>query len=196
MKKIRKIIPVLCILLSFNACIVDDDVVEPQDTPELQRGDVEANRFEIKFTPKSGGGPSKTFEFYDTDGSGGNTPVTNETWELSFSSSGGIQSYDASIKFYLDSKEVTEQIDNRASNYIVCYRDMNTDNFRVNDSNLDSDGLRLGTQTTWQVIDDANNSGSESGSVRVTLNYIHLRKEGICDAGVRIFETTINYQHQ
>ena len=67
---------------------------------------------------------------------------------------------------------------------------MNTNNFRIGDSNLDANSSKLGTETTWQVL----NNGA--WNVKVTLNYIHLNKQGLCDAGVRIFESTINYQHQ
>jgi hypothetical protein len=67
---------------------------------------------------------------------------------------------------------------------------MNTDNFQLGESNSDDNGLRLGTTTTWKVIE------SGAGNVKVTSSYIHLGKEGLCDAGVRIFESRINYQHQ
>lgn len=190
MKVSRKLSLVALFIGLFSACINDDDgTVTPEPLP-LQRGDIEVNRFVMSFTPRSGGGATRVFEFYDPDGNGGSAPIKNDTWALVPGFSGGINNYTANIKFYLDSAEVTDQIEAKGTNYIVCYRDMNTSNFRLGDSNVDADGLRLGTETTWQVL----NSGT--GNVRVTLNYIHLRKEGICDAGVRIFESTINYQHQ
>ena len=190
MKVSKKLSVIALFIALFSACINDDEgSVAPEPQP-LQRGDIEVNRFVMSFTPKSGGGATKVFEFYDQDGSGGNAPLKNDTWALNSGFSGGINNYTAYIKFYLDSLEVTDQIEAKGTNYIVCYRDMNTNDFRIGDYNLDVNGLRLGTETTWQVL----NSGN--GNVKITLNYIHLRKEGICDTGVRIFESTINYQHQ
>ena len=190
MKTFLKISAVALFIGLFSACINDDEgTVTPEPLP-LQRGDIEVNRFIMSFTLKSGGGATQVFEFYDQDGSGGNAPLKNETWTLISGFSGGINNYNADIKFYLDAIEVTDQIEARGSNYIVCYRDMNTNNFRIGDSNFDDNGLKLGTETTWQVV------SSGTGNVKISLNYIHLNKEGLCDAGVRIFETTINYQHQ
>ena len=174
----------------FSACINDDEGTTTPEPLPLQRGDVEVNRFVMSFTPRSGGGATQVFEFYDQDGNGGADPIKNETWTLNSGFSGGIANYNANIKFYRDSLEVTDQIEARGTNYIVCYRDMNTNNFRSGDSNLDANSSKLGTETTWQVL----NNGA--GNVKVTLNYIHLNKQGLCDAGVRIFESTINYQHQ
>lgn len=193
--KIKKTISITAIALALlTACINDDEgTITPEPTP-IERGDIEVNRFVISFRPKSGG-PVKEFEYYDPDGAGGNAPVKNESWTLDYSPS-GIRAYDASIKFFFNSLDVTDQIEAKGSNYIVCYRDMVNQNLRLNDSNLDANGLKLGTITTWQVLNDRGTSTGGNGNVRLTLNYIHLRKEGICDAGVRIFESTIFYQHQ
>jgi hypothetical protein len=196
MKRNRLYLPILFVICLFTACISDDDGAKAPPAPSVQRGNTEVNRFEITFTPRSGGGPSQIFEYYDVDGLNGNAPVVNESWTLDYSGSGGIKPYSASIKFFLDTTDVTDQIENSGSNYIVCYREMNTNNLRLNDSNFDSNGLKLGTETTWQVLNDQASGSSGNGIVKITLNYIDLGKEGLCDAGVRIFEATINYQHQ
>ena len=196
MKRNSLYLPILFVLCLFTACITDDDGAKPPPAPAVQRGNTEVNRFEITFIPRSGGGPSQIFEYYDVDGLNGNAPSVNENWTLDYSQSGGVKSYSASIKFFLDKTDVTDQIENSGNNYIVCYRDMNTNNLRLNDSNFDSNGLKLGTETTWQVVNDQASGSNGNGIVKITLNYIHLGKEGLCDAGVRIFEGTINYQHQ
>ena len=196
MKITSKIVATVLFIGLFSACITDDDGSVPPEPQGIQRGDVEVNRFIISFTPKSGGGAVKSFEFYDPDGNAGNAPLINETWTLDYSTSGGNKPYDATIKFYSDSVEVTNQIEAKNTKYIVCYKGMNTNNLRLNDSDLDDDGIKLGITTSWQVLDDQGNSSNGLGNVKVTLNYIHLRKDGLCDAGVRIFESTINYQHQ
>ena len=190
MKTFLKIFVVALFIGLFSSCINDDDGTITPDPMPIKRGDVEVNRFVILFTPRTGGCATQVFEFYDPDGSGGNAPQKNETWTLISGFSGGINSYNAEIKFYLDSLEVTDQIEARGNNYIACYRDMNTNNFRLGDSNVDGNGLKLGTETTWQVV------SSGTGNVKISLNYIHLNKEGLCDVGVRIFEATIDYQHQ
>lgn len=196
MKSNNLYLPILFVLSLFTACITDDDGAKPPLAPPTQRGNTEVNRFEITFTSRSGGGGSQIFEFYDTDGVNGNAPAVNEVWSLQYAGFGGVRSYKASIKFFLDGTDVTDIIENSSTKYIVCYREMNTNNLRLNDSNFDSNGLKLGTETTWQVLNDQASSGSGNGIVKISLNYIHLGKEGICDAGVRIFEGTINYQHQ
>lgn len=196
MKVTFKLFATILFIGLFSACINDDEGTETPEPSPIERGDVEVNRFEITFTPKSGGGASKTFEFNDPDGLGGNPPVTNDIWKLDYSRSGGIKTYDAEIKFFNGNVEVTDQIESKPSNYIVCYRGMNTQDLRLNDSNLDDNGLRLGTITTWQVLHVFGSAGQNKGNLKISLNYIHLRKEGICDAGVRIFESSLNYEHQ
>jgi hypothetical protein len=196
MKRNSLYLPILFVLCLFTSCITDDDGAIPPPAPPVQRGNTEVNRFEITFTPRSGGGTSQIFEYYDVDGLNGNAPVVNENWTLDYSEFGGVKSYSASIKFFLDMTDVTDQIENSGNNYIVCYREMNTNNLRLNNSNSDSNGLNLGTETTWQVLNDQTSGSNGKGIVKITLNYIHLGKEGLCDAGVRIFEGTINYQHQ
>ena len=193
--KLLKIIPVILLFIFVSAC-GEDDFVKPQDSPGLQRGDIEANRMIITFQPRSGGGAAQSFEFYDKDGLGGNDPEINESWTLRYPSSGSTRNYSAVTRFYLDDVDVTERIEAKGENYIVCYRQGNTLNLRVQDTNLDKNGLKLGTTSNWQTLDDTGNGGNGSGTLKVTLNYLHLRKEGICDAGVRIFEASIPYQHQ
>ena len=66
----------------FSACINDDEGTTTPEPLPLQRGDVEVNRFVMSFTPRSGGGATQVFEFYDQDGNGGADPIKNETWTL------------------------------------------------------------------------------------------------------------------
>ena len=153
----------------FSACINDDDGTPVPEQQPIERGNIDANRFIISFTPKSGGGATRDFEFYDPDGNGGNTPIKSEKWLLNSGFSGGILNYDASIEFYLDSLEVTDQIESLGTSYIVCFREMNTVNMALNDYyNRDANDKKLGTETSWRVIQQG------TGSVKVTLNYLPL----------------------
>ena len=191
-----KYIILLIFIAALTACINNDDGKETPEPNPIQRGDIQANRMIISFRPSSGG-PIQNFEYYDPDGLGGAAPIKNDTWTLDFPGAGSsFKPYSALIKFYLDSLDVTSQIEDKGMNYIVCYREMNTKDLRINDSNEDANGLKLGTETTWRTLSDPSSSTNGMGNVKITLNYIHLRKEGICDGGIRIFESTINYRHQ
>jgi len=191
MKVSFKLLAIALVVGLFSACINDDDGTAVPEPIPVQRGNIEANRFIISFTPKSGGGATQDFEFYDLDGIGGNAPLKSDKWLLNSGFSGGILNYDAYIRFYLDSLEVTDQIEAMGTNYIVCFREMNTANMALNEYfNRDVNDKKLGTETSWRVIQKG------TGSVKITLNYLSLSKEGLCDAGVRIFEARINYENQ
>ncbi len=197
MKKLFFLTVIALGVLNQSACI-DDDGASAPEFPPIDRGNIEANRVIISFSPMGDTSTVLAYEYYDADGfNTGNAPTVNQQVGLKFSSSGGIRTYDAKVQFFIDSREVTSDIENLDTKYIVCYLDMNSNNLRLHNRNFDSNNKFLGTETTWQVLDDRGGSGSANGSgkLRITLNYLPTAKEETCNQGIRIFEGILNYQH-
>lgn len=178
-------------LLFFYSCKDDDIADNPKDFPPVDKGDIQANRYLLTFFEKNDTSARQTVEFYDPDGIGGNDPIIREQLVLKKPSSSFLF-YSSEIRFFNDMVEVTDQIINKQTKYISCYRSYNTANLRGGDFNKDVDGKQLGTTAEWSTLDMLGNDGS--GVIRVTLNYIPLTKEGLCDAGVRILEGSVPYQ--
>lgn len=178
-------------LTSFASCIDDDDSGDTPKFPVEQRGDIEVNRIILSFTSTVDTSYKRSFEYYDADGfNTGNPPSIKERVELDVPASGTNITFDSKIQLFKDNNEVTSRIENLSTRYIICYRDWAPENFRLTKSNEDENGIKLGTEAEWLV---SNKNGA--GNIRITLNYLPATKEGICDAGFRIFETVLNYQN-
>ncbi|MFT6166858.1 MAG: hypothetical protein ACJASF_001551 [Vicingaceae bacterium] len=196
MRVTRKLTLIALYIGLFSACINDDEGTVTPDPVPIDRGNVEVNRMKITLSAKTGNASTQTIEFYDPDGLGGNAPIKNEMLTLEYPISSSFKPYSGSIKFFKDSMDVTSLIKDAASRYVVCYREMDTDNLRISERNNDSDGVTFGIEALWSVIDERARGNTGNGQVKITLNYNQLQKIGLCDTGVRIFEGTINYQHQ
>ncbi|MBL4710782.1 MAG: hypothetical protein JKY48_20350 [Flavobacteriales bacterium] len=190
MKKVVYLIMALGVF-NFTSCIDDDDGGTP-DVPPLDKGNIEVNRIIISFTSSANTSDVRSFEYYDADGfNSGNPPSINETIELDVPASGTNLPFDSKTQLFKDNNEVTSGVENLGTKYIICYRGWAQENFRLTGINNDVSGKKLGTEVEWLL---SNENGS--GNIRITLNYLPLVKEGICDAGFRIFETTLNYQNK
>lgn len=176
--------------LALVACGNDDDVDDPV-FPPVNRGDVEANRLKITFTLNSDSTQS-TFEFFDPDGVGGANPVIVDTIKLLKPTSGNRRQYNSSINFFNGTTPVTQEIIDKDNRYIVCYRNLNKDNLRFGNPDLDRDGINLGINGIWSTISTLGNP-INSGTIRITLNFQPLTKDGTCDPGIRILEANMPY---
>lgn len=174
------------LLIGIVACN-DDDSTTPDPAP-IDKGDVVANRYIITFTDPSSPGADQSYEYYDPDGSGGNAATVTDTIKLR---KGRL--YTSRIEFFNDNDTVTSGVETNGVKYIVCYRNFDAlYELKRGTSNQDNNGKDLGTETSWEVVNDV--KGDDQGIIRVTLNYQAAVKEGLCDAGVRIIEGSLPYK--
>tara|TARA_R110002072_G_scaffold58432_2_gene149020 strand:- start:406 stop:996 length:591 start_codon:yes stop_codon:yes gene_type:complete len=176
-------------VLILVACGNDDDEELPT-FPPTNRGDIQANRLKITFILSQDTTQKATYEFYDPDGIGGNAPIVIDTIKL-LKPLGATRQYKSSIVIYNDSTSLNEAIKEKDNRYIICYRGMNTSNLRFGDPNLDRDGQPLGIEATWSTIDVQ--GSSDSGNIRITMNFQPATKDGTCDPGSRILEAIMPY---
>ena len=197
MKKYKALSIILFLLLPFVACIDDDEGSDVPDFPEPNLGTVQANRVKLTIYPTGTTNQEVTYEFYDADGVGGAEPTVNEEITLKYPSGGASDlAYESSIQFFNDNTEVTEQIENLGTQYVICYRNTDTRNLRLSERNNDSNNKPLGLTAEWFTRDDRGlvNPGDGTGEIFITLNFQESGKDGSCDAGFRIFEGTMNYR--
>lgn len=190
----RSIFITLGILLStvFYSC--KDDKEEVQVFPTIDRGHTEVNRMIMTFNRVVGN--TTIFEdsivIYDLDGEGGNPPIVLDTLELTQSSQQNATiDYEANLRFYVDGTEVNGIINANYDDYIVCYRDYQFQEIQLLSRNNDPDGNPLGLYSEWQT---KGSTTKGMGTIRLTLNYQPLAKNGLCDAGVVIFEYKLPYR--
>jgi len=158
----------------------DDDPV----FPPLDVGDVTSNRILISFTEAGKPATLATFEYYSPNGALANV----DTIRLVRTGSGGIVRYESAINFLMDNDTMTAKVEARKESYIVCYRNLNGDNLRVGDFNLDKNRVPLGTTAMFSAVNEG------TGSIRITMNYQPTGKEGLCDPGTRIIEAIMPYK--
>ncbi len=194
MNKYFKYIIFSFLLAGFSICLQSckEEEDEKEDFPEIDRGHTEVNRMKMIFTRVGDTIAADTAEIYDTDGEGGNSPIILDSLIINrFSSGFNPITYNATIQFYLGSSEVTGIINSNYDDYIVCYRDYQTQELELTFTDKDPDGIFFGLNTRWRTTDE-NTSGK--GTIRVSLNYQPLRKIGTCDPGVRIFNYNLPYR--
>jgi len=183
------------ILTGLSACEEDDD--DPTDEfPQLDRGDTEVERMVIRFSEMQGNTLvfADSAEVVDQDGPGGNPAQIIDSLEIDwFDNFNNLIEYRADIDFYLNGNLVDSIIENNYEDYIVCYRRYNTSELTLLDRNNDPDGNEFGMITEWETKGGPGNS-SGVNTLFITLNYQPLRKENLCDAGIRIFETNLPYR--
>lgn len=187
---------ILGLFLAFgiflSACQEDDDE-EEEIIPTIDRGHTEVDRSVIIFERIQGG--TKTFEdsavMVDYDGPEGNAPQILDSLQIEwFDQFNNPISYEANIRFYYNGNEVSNLIESKYNDYIVCYRDFQTQELNLQSRSLDPDGRTLGILTEWET-QVASTTGE--GMIRITLNYQPLDKNGLCDPGIRIFECNLPY---
>ena len=184
----------IALIVASVSCSEEDDGEDDTALPAIDRGTTEANRIKIIFSAVS---PSiqyaDTAELYDPDGIGGADPIILDTLELQERGvSGAGINYKADIQFFLNESNVTPIIESNYRNYIVCYRDFQTKELKLQGRNLDPDNNFLGIESDWLTA--VSNTTSGEGNIRISLNYQSTRKRGLCDAGVRIFENNLPYK--
>jgi hypothetical protein len=177
----------LAFLVIGTVACNDDDDSTPEPKP-IDKGDVVANRYIITFSDPSAPGADQSYEYYDPDGSGGNPATVADTIKLTKG-----RFYNSRIEFLQNNDTVTAGVETNGVKYIVCYRNFDAlYELKRGTSNQDSNGKDLGTETSWEVVNDV--KGDDQGIIRVTLNYQAAVKEGLCDAGVRIIEGSLPYK--
>ena len=181
LKTIAKLFLASFILMSFS-CEKEEEKKIGLDSGDIR---VDGYWFIIE-NPSNPGQPVDTFKYgnFDTE------TATYDTIRLEREINSD-KDFNAFIRFYDGSNDVTQQIRNRGYDYIVCYRDMDTDELRLNDRDLDVNDKRLGLESEWSTVGGIDQN--VVGTVRITLNY-QVNKEGLCDAGVRIFNATVPYK--
>ena len=104
--------------------------------------------------------------------------------------------YTSSIKIFQDDRDVTEELRNLQTSYVVCYREMDSRNLRLISRDNDTDGMPLGFSADFVTRDEGSdlNPSDGSGTLNITLNFQRNGKDGTCDAGIRILEVPMNYQ--
>jgi hypothetical protein len=102
--------------------------------------------------------------------------------------------YSATVNFYQDQQEVTSIIRQNYDDYIVCYRSYNTNELELNFLERDTDGYLLGLESRWASYIRPNSDTTGEGHIKITLNYQPLRKNDLCDPGIRIFEAQMPYK--
>lgn len=180
--------------LLFFACGSDDEGSVANPFPDINKGDIEANRFLLTFTLEQDSSQKETVEFFDPDGIDGNQPPSiADTVRLQGPvTQGAFRRYLSEIEFFDDNTSVNQAIINKDDEYIICYRAWNADNLRSGDRNEDRDGLPFGITAVWSTAKQTPNP-PEGGVIRVTLNFQPAGKEGLCDPGVRILDAEIPY---
>lgn len=193
MKRFRLIAFSLTFITAFSSCIDDDEATDIPEFPEKNLGTVQANRLIITFIERT---DTVSFEFYDADGVGGADPSINEEIMLEYPAASSFLGYDSRVQFFRDNVEVTEDIRNLGTQYVICYRSADTRNLRNTERSQDSNGDPLGLESEWVTVDDRNTNSSTKGmgELRITLNFQEMGKDGSCDAGFRIMEAVMNYR--
>ena len=184
---------VLLIALLIASCS-DDDGNPPDPFPDINRGDIEANRLKITFTLDTDTTNVQTIEFSDPDGLEGADPIIVDTIKLL----GPIvqtakRNYSSTIEFFDGSDDVTGSIRAKEDEYVICYRDMNTNNLELKRTDVDSDGKRLGFELEWSTVEILTPPPTD-GHIKITLNFQPSGKDGLCDPGIRIMEARVPYQ--
>lgn len=193
-KKLIYSIPFLIIGFLFVGCINDDDGNPPNPFPGLNEGDIKANRFMLTFILDQDTTNVQTVEFSDPDGSGGNDPIVADTLKLMGPvNSSAKRSYSSSIDVFNGSNSVSDSLRDKEDEYVICYRDMNTNNLELKRTDLDKNGKRLGFNIEWSTV-EITSPPQESGEIRVTLNFQPSGKDGLCDPGINIMEGIIPYK--
>ena len=187
--KYLRIIGLFLFVGAFSSCINDDDGTPDPDFPAINRGTVEVNRILLTWNPTGDTSNTQTFELYDPNGTGGAAPTINELITIEYPKSASFKSYDMKIHLFKDQTDVTSEIEQLGTKYIICFRGQASKNLQLNDVNNDANGRDLGTSSLWRTLDNT----PRDGDIRVTLNFQDSGKEGLCDPGIRIFEGTMNY---
>ena len=153
------------LLLVIPACDKNKvDEPDPHNEEEL------ITTVQLEFTGK---GTTRTFEFRDPDGDGGEAPGV-DTIRLDTSAV-----YDVSIKVLNESvdpaEDLTTEIQEEKAEHLFCFTPNNVD---ISVSITDTDGsYPLGLESGWQT----GNAGS--GTVKVVLKHQPDVKDGTCDPG-------------
>ncbi|MBD99324.1 MAG: hypothetical protein CMO34_05730 [Verrucomicrobia bacterium] len=166
------------------------------DFPPVDRGTIEANRALLTFTERDNTTQSRTFEYYDPDGIGGNSATIIDTLKLKRPTPGiSRRWYLSEIQLFQDNELKNQNIAVLEKNYMICYRGQNPRNLELESMTLDQGGFTLGLGSTWFTEDESgiSNPSDGTGSIRVTMNFQKQAKNGLCDPGVRIFEAVFPY---
>lgn len=181
--------------VGFLASCEDDDDNDDEPIPEVDRGNVHPNRFKFEFVRSNDTTDKATYEFYDLDGKGGNDPIKADTLIFNIANAGGKVEYFGNIEFFKDSTNLTSEILNLSQKYMVCYRNQYGEELRPFNFSRDVNNVILGLSAEWEALDLLNDPiATGEGDLRITLNYNILRKDGTCDAGVRVFDGTVPYK--
>jgi len=192
----RSLFSILTILLIGFTIISCEKEDEEEETvfPATDLGPVEVNRVRLIFSTEFNNIKTveDTAEIYDPDGMGGNAPIILDSLIIRrVNSANAAQFYVGDIQLLNGESDVTSTVRSNDEDFIVCYRSFNTDELNLRLRDKDSDGITLGLGTEWNTK-VANTSGR--GIIRVTVNYQPLRKNGLCDAGIRKFDYNIPYR--
>lgn len=175
------------VLMSFSCEKEEEKKIGGDNDQPLDSGDIKVDGYWfIIENPSNPGQPIDTFKYGSFDTETANYDTIRLEREIN-----SDKDFNAFIRFYDGSNDVTQQIRNNGYDYIVCYRDMDTDELRLNDRDLDVNDKILGLESEWSTVGGINQN--VVGTVRITLNY-QVNKESLCDAGVRIFNATVPYK--
>ena len=121
---------VIMLSLILMACSRNDEGGDPSPTfPPVDRGTIEANRALLTFTERDDTTQSRTFEYYDPDGIGGNAATTLDTIKLKRPIPGFSRRwYVSEIRLFQDNVEQNQGIASQETNYMICYRGQNPRN--------------------------------------------------------------------
>ena len=184
-------------LLSIGMAACEEEKDDgPDDFPPLDTGPTQVDEMVVIFTQSTSNANVyvDSAVIRDLDGPGGNPPQIIDSLQLLwFDSFNNYVSYNARIKFFNNGRRVDSIITNNAQDFIICFRDFQTQELLRVRSNQDIDGFDLGTTSDW-VTDGGPSNTSGVNEIRITLNYQPLRKNGLCDAGVLIFDADLPYR--
>ena len=181
------------LLFGFSACEEDEDD-SPDEFPALDRGPVEeVDRLLIIFTETSSSSNPYTDTAEVIIPNGSSTQV-QDSLELQWLDSFNRNiSYSAQIQFFDGGQRVDTVVRDNAERFIVCYREFQTQELDLVRRDEDVNGFPLGLETDWITDGDPTKTNGVN-SIRITLNYQAARKEGLCDAGIRIVDINLPYR--
>ena len=166
----KTILPAMA-LLALVSCDKDENkVTDPghDDHEEL------ITTVKVNFTPE-GGGATKTFQFVDADGEGGDDPTVFDTLKLS----AGV-TYDVTLEFWNESEDpaedITEEIEEEATEHLICFETVNLE-LVVTRTDDDGAGYEVGLESSWVA------GTASEGNITISLKHQGDDKDGTCAVG-------------
>ena len=171
----KNILLIMSLLIIAGFSCKKNKIEDPVSAPPAQNVEELITTVQLTFTDPDGILPTKTFQFKDVDGAGGNPPAFFDTIRLVQN-----QNYRVSMKLLNESNnpviDISAEVLEEAKDHIFCFTPINLSGLSV--VRTDSDGVyEIGLQSLWTTTEVT------SGKIRVVLKHQPGTKNGTCDPG-------------